>query len=424
MDPEDLHPLESENSPSQKPRDVFTSPPPSDIPPLAEIDAPKIAIPSPFVPLLVPDLPLLSISELSQLEEQISKEFTDLAQQYIQARRPRVDLLIEAVDASIKKFQRSESSWAKFYALQVQVLESLSGNVEDMLLAGLSHPSNRSSLNHIDLEADLAEVIKQVQLPLDMDDLFAVGKHEIPFSQHFLEIISLHQSQLEALAIQRHYQLDLVASLPEKNKRILWKQYRKDILDRQEQLVQETTLKLTKLSNEYHGVSANADLTKENAKYYRSVVPLVPEADQLHSQHRLARSNTDSYYDVDNVYCKKNQIEITDARTRIEHENSVFAAAQDSHKIPQLDSVRVRLNGCEGLTQEESDADLALLRSFKEDADEEMEIDDESADSMDGDDESDMSNSAEEAAARNPEYDAILNMNRVPSAMPVVHLNS
>lgn len=304
----------------------------------------------PFSPSLIKNLPNMSVEQLSKLESQLSREFSELSRDYTDARRTRIDYLLKNVNSQIKTFQDNDADWTDLYLNQLSALEDY-----------VAHPEE--AMQH---SKEFQELLESIKLPWELDDLFNTRRHELPFAKYFQRIIQPHQNELMALDNLKNYSTRLVDLLAEKNKMILWNQYRADVAEHKEKLVTQTYEELAQLHREFYGVNSNEMLSLDNKSYYRSVVPApIPELTES-TPIRLSSKNIDSFNDFDNVYYKKHKIEITSTKYEALDGLHSFATEQNKYKIPQLDTAHVRLAGCMGLTEADIDADLALLRFHKD----------------------------------------------------------
>lgn len=303
----------------------------------------------PFTPAMIECLPQMSIEQLSKLESQLSKEFTNLSRDYINARKCRVLSLIKNVDRQIKIFQDNDADWTDDYFGQLKALEDF-----------ISHPESAMQLSE-----EFKLFLKSVKLPWELDDIFSSRKETLPFAEYFQRIILPHQKELVALDNLKNYLTSLVDELAEKNKVILWKQCRADVVEYKEKLIRETYEDLELLHKEFYGVNSNEALILRNNAYYRSTVPLlIPDHDEI-TQARLSTSNIDSFYDIGNPYCKKNKVEITSTKHDALDRLKRFENDQSQYSIPQIQGASVKLAGCMGLNMHDIDEDLALIRGLK-----------------------------------------------------------
>ncbi|KAM9887050.1 hypothetical protein OXX69_013464 [Metschnikowia pulcherrima] len=118
------------------------------------------------------------------------------------------------------------------------------------------------------------------------------------------------------------------------------------------------------------------------------------------------------YHGVDNVYFRNNRIEITDSKLAAQRTAREFADQQKKYKIPQLDTVSIKLGGCFGATNDEMESDLVLIRSNNQISSDKEYLDDE----MIGED-SEFSSYSHEVSydSEEEEYLSVLNLNRQPT---------
>lgn len=376
-----------------------------DIPPQDEhVDTspaePDISPEVPFAPLIIDQLPNMTIDQLAKLESQLSKEFSDLSRNYLDARKSRIDTLIKNVDAQIKTFQDNDAEWTDLYLNQIKALEDYVAYPEAVM--------QRAEKFH--------ELIESVKLPYELDDVFSGRKDTLPFANYFRRIIQPHQKELMALSHLRTYLTMLVDQLAEKNRVILWNQVRSDIVEHKDKLIKDTYEELYQLHKEYYGVNSNEICNLDNQSYYRSVVPApIPEPNEQ-LQARLSTDNIDSFNDIDNRYFKKNKIEITSTKYDALDQLHNFEQEQSSYAIPQLDNARVVLAGCLGLGEADIDADLTLIRGRKRGANDK--------EATGG---SSKQKTSDETSSLEPKrllYQDVLNMNRKSSQISITPLNS
>lgn len=317
-----------------------------------------------FDPAQIARLPAMTLEQLSQIEEQLSREFSSLSREYVQARSSRAEHLLTLINLQISAVQDHDQEWSKRYNFEIESIECLANNTENRILAQsrLGPPPKDVVESLAEYELELKELLCNMQLPLELDDIFKGRQEKLPFAQYFEKILKPFGAQLTALANENTYQKNLISSHVEREKQVIWKQYRRDVVEHRQHLIDLTYRDLNKLYEEYHGVNANEVANKEMAQYHRSVVST---SDMKHTdeyqQLRLATENNDSYYDLDNVYYKKNKIALTGTKTAALERLNTFAAQQQNYSIPQREDATVVLGGCSGLSQQEVDSDLAIL---------------------------------------------------------------
>lgn len=318
----------------------------------------------PFEPDLILKLPGMTSDQLSQLEEVLSSEFQDLSRQYLHAREARINFMLLSIDRQIKKFQARDGEWTQKYNYEVDLIERLANNTENKILADRTGVASHST--HLDTEAfdrEVDELMASLILPTALDDIFGDRQNELPFAPQFKRIIQQYQDQLQALSNQKQYQDHLVDENVRKYKSIVWKLYKRDASEYRAELIDQTYLELNQLYQEYHGLKDYRTAGVDADNYYRSLVLTndMNVNDEPHQQ-RLSTQNIDGYYDVDNRYSKNNRVQITDAKLTALGNLKQFQDHQRMYTIPQVEDAQVRLSGLQGLTQDETESDLQLLR--------------------------------------------------------------
>lgn len=325
-------------------------------PPPAEFSAPIH-----FEPEMIAKLPGMTSEQLLQIEELLSHEFNSLAKEYLHARESRVESMLDSIDRQIQVCQARDSDWSQHYASEMEIIDGLLYSTENHILGTQSGAPGPANLDEFDKA--VADLVAGMVLPIAMDDVFTTRKNDLPFSTQFRVFVDLYQRHLDALLNYKDYQSKLVDNNTEKNRAILWKQYRIEAMEFRQKLIDQTYLDLRNLYEEYHGINEYKIANIDADKYYRAgaSVDLLRHENE-DTQYRLRPDNVDSYYDVDNRYVKNNRIQVTAAKEAVLERAGEFERNQEKYSIPQIDNVTVRLSGCEGLTSQEADADLLLLR--------------------------------------------------------------
>lgn len=352
-----------------------------------------------FDPEIISKLLAMTSDQLSQLEELLSNEFATLSKKFLSARQVRVNSMLAAIDRQIKLCQANDELWSQKYNQEVKLIERLANNTENHVLAQEKGSTSQDRfVPPIKFDAEVADLMSNLVLPFEMDTIFSERGDELPFAPQFKKIIQQFRDQLRALQNQEQYQEKLVDANVEKNSAIVWKQYKEDAQKRRQQLIDQTYMGLDELYKEYYGISDNKLANIDAADYYRSVVSV----EDIRNGHegqvgRFAPGNIDSYYDVDSRYYKNNRIQVTDAKRAAVSSFKQFSAEQSRYTIPQIDDAKVRLSGLQGLTQEETDSDLMLLRTM-------MHVE-----------RSESLNDNKEESEMNSEFYAVLDTGRLPS---------
>ncbi|CCE85463.1 Piso0_005059 [Millerozyma farinosa CBS 7064] len=309
----------------------------------------------------------LTPDELVAQEEEISKEFSSLARQYVKSRLSRIDHMINLLGIYIKKFNDFDKTWSKIYGLEEKTLHQIRTSTEDLILSNkLMSPS--SIINKVNEdENELLEILVNIQYPLELVNDFDVNDgsgFELPFKEHLDKVIRPYIHDLKSVEKERLYQSDLIDSVVTTNMEVIWNQYSRGLIDYKEQLIEETCKQLQSLNNEYHHISHNFLNQEDWKNYYRSVVrDSQMEASLASSEDQSAANNHDKFYDTDNIYCKNNRIELTNYRRRILSQLQFFKLSQELHGSKDNPNEKHLLNTYVGLSENEIDSDLVLLRS-------------------------------------------------------------
>lgn len=317
----------------------------------------------PFQAELLLKLPAMTSDQLSQLEDLLSNEFQSLSRQYLHAREARINAMLLLIDRQVKKIQQKDNDWTQKYNYEVDLIERLATNTESKILSG---KSSRSYINPDEFDLEVNELMASLILPTELDDIFGEREKDLPFAPQFSRIIAQYRDQLQALTNQKVYQNSLVDGNVEKYKAIVWKVYKRNSSEHRQALIDKTYQELSELYQEYHGVKENQLANLDADSYYRSLVLTYDMSGNDEEQQRLAAQNIDSYYDVDNRYSKNNRIQVTDAKLSALADLAKFHEQQEQYSIPQVEDAKVKLSGLQGLTEDETDADLQLLRNLKD----------------------------------------------------------
>lgn len=313
---------------------------------------------APFEPATIPDLPSMTLDKLAAIEGQLASEFASLSKEYVDARAARIDHLLKLIDELISAADGHDRLWTKIYNEETKHLEHMIAAPELYLLGYI--PDRMS-------DDDLKELLSQVVAPRDLDDIRARSEN-LPFAHYFKKIFQPYEKQLDALRNHYDYQIKMIDNNVKQNQIIVWKRYQEDLLDQRNALIERTNHELSKLYEEYHGIRANQMAANDWDYYFKSVVPIQDMAEDEESpdvQERHKRGNIDSYYDIDNRYFKKNKIQLTKTKLDALERWQTFEAQQGARKIPQRPDVKVRLTECDGLSQDEVDDDILLIRSSR-----------------------------------------------------------
>lgn len=336
-------------------------------PKTVELETSKLGTEDPqprfFSPSIIPSLSTMSLDQLSELEEELLQEFALLSREYVQSRGARIDHLISVIDKHLKVSLDHDLQWSEKFAYEVELIGLLIHGTEDAILSHETTKGLKSAKDNF--EIDFRELMQNLHLPLATDTIFSTRVKELPFAHQFEKIIEPYRQQLSALWQEKDYQIKMIDSIAEDNKIISWKQYRQDVSNYRQKLIDQTYSELTGLYEEYHGIRENATAVKDEARYHRSVISTddIKYGAADYEQSRLCRGNIDSFYDIDNVYYKNNKIATTGFKTEALNSILNFESAQAAYKIPQVKRATVKLSGCQGASEQELEQDLEAIRS-------------------------------------------------------------
>lgn len=320
-----------------------------------------------FDPQKLTDFLNLEADELATYEGDVSKEFSSLARQYVKSRLSRINHMINLLGIYIKKFNDFDKTWLKIYGLEVKTLHQIRTSTEDLILSNrfMSPSTIINKLNED--ENELLEILVNIQYPLELVNDFDVNDgsgFELPFKEHLDKVIRPYIHDLKSIEKERLYQSDLIELAVATNMEVIWNQYSRGLVDYKEQLIEETCKQLQSLNNEYHHISHNFLNQEDWKNYYCSVVRHSQiEGSRALSEDQNFGYNHDKFYDTDNIYYKNNRIELTNHRRRILSQLQLFKKSQELHGSKNNTHEKHILNSCVGLSENDINSDLVLLRS-------------------------------------------------------------
>lgn len=309
-------------------------------------------------------LPFSSAEELQKHEILLQKEFEQLSEEYIVARKSRINHLLTSLNHYIKIFSENDKNWTKIFNFELETIKSIKINTENLILSKLKLSNPIDIIENLDeYELELNELFNNIQSPLDFDDIFKVNSSkskEIPFEKNFKNFFKPFEKHLKSVSNENNYQTNLIKSNVRGNQMILWKQYYNHALSQKEKLINETYNELHQLYKEFNHMDEYQQIEKDWKAYNKSIVGinnLKPSSEY--------QSNHDIYYDVDNPYFRKNKIELTNIKQTILNDLNKFNNQQRNHGS---DNSTI-LNSCFGLSWNEIDQDLLSIRSLSNNKD-------------------------------------------------------
>mmetsp|Transcript_6767 Transcript_6767/g.8561 ORF Transcript_6767/g.8561 Transcript_6767/m.8561 type:complete len:435 (+) Transcript_6767:38-1342(+) len=314
-----------------------------------------------------------SIEELTNIENVISQEFNSLSKEYLNSRATRINQLINSLDYFISKVSEDETDWLEVFRTQTETINNIKTNTEDLILS-----SKTGSVKNIcdtldEYEDTLKYLFQNIQSPLSLLGNYKVNflskgdatnkGRQLPFEGQFDNVIRPYGNDLKSILGESHYNHLLLESTTRANSTIIWKQYQSDLIAYKNKLINETYEQLNDLFKEHHNINKGELSNKSKEKYYRSVISqndLKRSYDAANSDTAVS-NNHDNYYDSNNSYFKKNKIELTNEKYRILSKLERFEKSQTTHS--NNPNIIYRLNSCSGLSSNEIDNDINLLRN-------------------------------------------------------------
>lgn len=343
--------------------------------------APEMSLPALFDPYTITKLPAMSIEQLTQVEELLAREFSELSRAYVDARQPRLNTMISELDRQIEQLQEKDDAWSAVYKREVEAITRLTYAVENALI------ENEEPPNIDDYELEFRQRMDFAVLP--KVEFLVTLNTSLPFSAQMQQLARPYEEQLEEIGNGQKYQDQLLDANLERNKQIIWERYRQKIGDAKMALVEKLERELHELEESRRGIRIERELVDLSEKYSRAVLSVEDFVLGPDDLVLTGPKNIDTARGFKNRHMKNHRIEITAAKERFLSSLHKFEAQQAAHSIPQIDGI-VRLAGCIGLTELEMLDDLtAMKQEFGETGSRESqsiepeEIDMESADDID-----------------------------------------
>lgn len=313
------------------------------------------------------DFSNLSREEKQKLQTSISEEFDKLGREYLEARLLRITSLLDSINNSIKTTRSNDKKWQQIFSFEMETINKLKYNVEDLTKIDNDQEivKNEVLKNFQEYEEELREIFENVQGPLALDDSIKNDEEElhaqlnedndiqsnrIVFPYMFEKVFSPFKRALNTLANENVYNTNLIHTSSKAHAKIIWKQYRNDVIRKKQELIQKTTDELSQLNAEYMHLRDNKLTTDSWKQYYRSVIP----TDQFIS----SASRDTTYMNLDNQYLHNNRIEMTNIKRHITEESALFEPQAEDEQGRK----RIKLSICAGLSTNEIDADLMSMK--------------------------------------------------------------
>lgn len=315
----------------------------------------------------------VSLSEITELtpeaadllERQLSAEFKNTAKDFMRARLGRLSHNLHLLRNTIGYITKQEAQWTQKQALETQAVHTLMCEAETMA-AKANNSGYDARLAHSGAMGPRLQKLIDGQVSPSRFDALLGGEEmpPMPFALDFTRIISPVQADLAAIHQDNAYQERLIRSLTQKEVEILWQQYRQDLYDAKNNMINETYERLFNLEREYYELAPARVRNSKLDHYGRSVVPVTSikrHHDELVSKNELADPThrqelspyeQDSHYGVASRFLRNNRIEITNARREAIASVELARDAFGSSFV----------SGDFQLTSEEVDDDIATIR--------------------------------------------------------------
>lgn len=313
-----------------------------------------------------------SIEELTNFEDDISKEFSSLSKEYLNSRVARINHLINSINYFISKLTEDETEWQEVFSTQTETINNIKTNTEDLILSTKTGSANDICDTLDEYEDTLKYLFQNIRSPLSFLGNYKVNilsrgeankARQLPFEGQFDNVIKPYTNDLKSILGESHYNHLLLESNTRANSTVIWKQYHSDLVAYKNKLINETYEQLNDLYKEYHNVNKGELNNKDKEQYYRSVVSSADLKRSYDTANRdtAVSNNHDNYYDSNNSYFKKNKIELTNEKYKILSQIKRFERSQAAHA--NTSNIGYKLNSCSGLSDNEIANDIHLLRN-------------------------------------------------------------
>lgn len=323
---------------------------------------------------VISNLTKLSNDQLLKLEKDIGEEFSRLGRSYIEARLVRIHQMIEKLNNSIKLVNLNDKNWLKIYNFEIETINNIKTNTEDLILVNEGLLSNKPDLiRSIDeYEQELLEIFKSLQSPLNFDEsINNCQNSKLPLPYLFDAFAKNHKTNLQTIINEKNYQTNLLKNLAKSNSTIIWKQYHHKLMNRKQELIDNTLHELYQLNKQYQLQDQNISYSNNINHYYKSLLSPQELIDCYSKENQntinsknlsaiIKNSRDPKYYNLnDNTYINKNKVELSDIRKNIIKNHNLFNSQQNYSQNPNK---RVKLNTCTGLSHNQIDNDLDMIK--------------------------------------------------------------
>lgn len=285
------------------------------------------------------DLPNLSTEQVKQLESDIQQEFETISKQYLQARLSRINYMINNLGDRIEDIQTNGQQWNELFTFEAQAVENIKYNREQVCL------NEKATVK--DYHHEFREIIKNCPNPLDF-----APPLDLPFKDQFAPLIKNGIKDLSGVVNEKKYLLDSLEKNVERQKNIIWQNYRKEIINYKYHLINKKLLRLSTLYKAHQKLDTNGKYIRRWENYHRPLVSKNPKPDGL-----------DPLNFISNKVNKSNRIETTNIKNEYLSRYYAFKANQIKSETNGPLGSTTALSNCKGLTDTEIDNDLALMKT-------------------------------------------------------------
>lgn len=340
------------------------------------------------------DLQQLSVEQLNQYQDKISREFKLLSKDYLNKRLSRINVMLDKLTSLIKLATANDKSWLKIYNFEIETINNIMTNTEDLIMVGNKTISNKPDLLKLmdEYEVELQEIFTNLQSPFDFDDTFKFDNGEIdkelnnshphlsklPFPFLFNQSFKPHRDELKSISLEKDYQLKLIRNNCRNNSTIVWNQYYMKLNQYKNKLLDNAQRDLNQLYKDYHQLNESRNEELLDRYYYRSLISpqylleLIDNSINMTNTDDLeaiVKTNHDSnYVELDTRLNPKNKIELSMIRQQDKCNDNLVGATHAAIKRRYSKAFKLR-NGdtaavafAYGTNQSRVDDDLQLIR--------------------------------------------------------------
>lgn len=226
-------------------------------------------------------LPTASNEQLKQMETQIQQEFKSIVKQYLEGRLSRINTMMGDLDTQIKQFQDNDKTWNKIYSFESDTVNNIKMNQENII------NNSRNGIRHYsEFEKEVIEVINHIQSPLQVDS-YLTQDEKLVFENFFKSSVVVCKTDLDTIANESKYQLELINNDTERQKTHIWLSHRAKLLDQRDKLIDKHLKELQELNKQYYNEVPTKMYHQEWINYHN----LVKTPKDLDENNRIEITN-------------------------------------------------------------------------------------------------------------------------------------